>query len=70
MKAIRFLLLIPLVLALISCEPIRITTKVEPFKIEPPKEAPVVKKSFPMRQLSWLMILKSQVQPIMIIMQE
>lgn len=44
MKAIKFLLLIPLVLALISCEPIRITTKVEPFKIEPPKEAPVVKK--------------------------
>ncbi|GAB5045729.1 tetratricopeptide repeat protein [Thermodesulfovibrio sp. TK110] len=44
MKKIIFLLFIPFILALISCEPIRVTTKVEPFKIEPPKETPAVKK--------------------------
>lgn len=43
-KNLKFLFFIPLILILISCEPIRITTKVAPFPIEPPKEAPEVKK--------------------------
>lgn len=44
MKVIRLLLFIPILFALISCEPIRITTKVAPFEVEPPKELPSVKK--------------------------
>lgn len=44
MKAFKVVILIPLLLFLISCEPIRITTKVSPFEVEPPKESPVVKK--------------------------
>jgi len=44
MKIIRWLLFIPFIIALIGCEPIRITTKVAPFEVEPPKETPVVKK--------------------------
>lgn len=44
MKAIKFLLFIPFIIALMSCEPIRITTNIEPFNVEPPKETPVVKK--------------------------
>lgn len=44
MKFIRWLIFIPFIIALIGCEPIRITTKVEPFEVEPPKESPQVKK--------------------------
>lgn len=44
MKFIKLLLFIPFIIALIGCEPIRITTKVAPFEVEPPKESPVVKK--------------------------
>lgn len=44
MKRIILLLLIPFVFALISCEPIRITTKVAPFEVEPQKETPTIKK--------------------------
>ncbi|MCS7215236.1 MAG: tetratricopeptide repeat protein [Thermodesulfovibrio sp.] len=44
MKKIKFLILFASVLTLISCEPIRINTKIQPFDIEPPKEAPMVKK--------------------------
>ncbi len=40
----RFLFFIPLIFILIGCEPIRITTKLDPFNIEPPKEPPLVKK--------------------------
>ncbi len=40
----RILLLIPLVLACISCEPIRYTTKIEPFLVEPSKEVIEVRK--------------------------
>ncbi|GLI52890.1 tetratricopeptide repeat protein [Thermodesulfovibrio yellowstonii] len=44
MKFIRWLLFIPFIIALIGCEPIRITTKVAPFEVEPPKEVLSVKK--------------------------
>ncbi len=44
MKLWRILIIIPLILASISCEPIRYTTKVEPFRVEPPKEVSEVKK--------------------------
>lgn len=44
MKSIKFFILISLIIASIGCEPIKITTKVKPFEIEPPKEIPATKK--------------------------
>lgn len=44
MKTLKILLTLYLFTLLISCEPIRYTTKLEPFNIEPPKESPQVKK--------------------------
>ncbi len=44
MRLLRILFLIPFLLFLISCEPIRITTKVEPFIAKPPQNISDVKK--------------------------
>ncbi len=44
MKTLRILLTIFLLTFLISCEPMRFTTKLEPFNIEPPKESVQLKK--------------------------
>ncbi|GAB6182678.1 tetratricopeptide repeat protein [Thermodesulfovibrio hydrogeniphilus] len=44
MRLWRILLIIPFILTSISCEPIRVTTKVEPFQVEPPKQVSDVKK--------------------------
>lgn len=44
MKLFKFVIFIILIFTLISCEPIRKTTTLKPFNIEPPKETPVVKK--------------------------
>ncbi|MCX8026661.1 MAG: tetratricopeptide repeat protein [Thermodesulfovibrionales bacterium] len=44
MKRILVLILLSLIFTLISCEPMRISTKVQPFVIEPPKESTTVRK--------------------------
>lgn len=44
MRVLKGLILLSFIMALLGCEPIRITTKVAPFEVEPPKEAPQVKK--------------------------
>lgn len=43
-KSIQLIVLFSLLTLLIGCEPIRITTKVKPFDIEPPEDTSITKK--------------------------